>query len=265
LLPIAEALQLAHSRGLVHRDVKPDNIFIVRDEGSVQPKLVDFGIVKIQNADGATHLTRAGDVLGSPDYLSPEQARGQDDVDHLSDVWAFSVVLFEAIAGRVPFNGPNYNALVQQIIDGEPPALHELAAVDEQLSAIVARGLSKERSRRYSSMVEMGRALAGWLHAQGELHDACGTSIERRWLRGSMPEDAFSVSSAWRLEPGSGMRIHERAAVTDRPEADGSPPDAPPATIVSKRVGALLAGTILSPPPPASLSSRGNRPRRKSE
>jgi serine/threonine-protein kinase len=245
LLPIAEALQLTHSRGLVHRDVKPDNIFIVQDEGAVQPKLVDFGIVKIQNADGDTHLTRAGDVLGSPDYLSPEQARGQEDVDHLSDVWAFSVVLFEAVAGRVPFNAPNYNALVQQIIDDEPPALHELAVVDEQLSAIVARGLSKERSQRYASMLEMGRALAGWLHAQGELHDACGTSVERRWLRGSMPDDAFGVSSAWRPEPGSGMRRYDRDAVTDRPAAQKPTHETPPAAVAKKRAGARLAGMAL--------------------
>lgn len=245
LLPIAEALQLAHGRGIVHRDVKPDNIFIVHDEGSVQPKLLDFGIVKLQNADDDSHLTMAGDVLGSPDYLSPEQARGQDDVDHLSDVWAFSVVLFEAIAGRVPFDAPNYNALVQQIIEDEPPALHELAAVDEQLSAIVARGLSKERSQRYASMVEMGRALAGWLHTQGELHDACGTSIERRWLRGSTPDDAWGVSIAWRPEPGSGMRIYDRDAVTDRPAAEEPTRDPPPATGSTKRVGARLAGFAL--------------------
>jgi serine/threonine-protein kinase len=245
LLPIAEALQLAHSRGLVHRDVKPDNIFIVHDEGSVQPKLVDFGIVKVQKADGHSHLTRAGDVLGSPDYLSPEQARGQDDVDHLSDVWAFSVVLFEAIAGRVPFDAPNYNALVQQIIEDEPPGLRELAAVDERLSAIVARGLRKERSQRYGSMVEMGRALAGWLHAQGELQDACGTSIERRWLRASITDDAFGISSAWHTEAGSGLRAYDCSAATVWPAAEARPSAAPPATVATKRLGARVAAVAL--------------------
>lgn len=200
LLPIAEALQLAHGRGLVHRDVKPDNIFIVNDETSFQPKLVDFGIVKIQQQDGATHLTRAGDVLGSPDYLSPEQARGQSDVDHLTDVWAFCVVLYEAISGRVPFDAPNYNALVRQIIEDAPPPLQQLAVVNEELSAIVARGLSKERSQRYGSMAELGRALARWLIEQGELHDLCGTSLERRWLRGSDSDEhgstAFAISAS---------------------------------------------------------------------
>jgi serine/threonine-protein kinase len=205
LLPIAEALQLAHGRGLVHRDVKPDNIFIVNDEGSFQPKLVDFGIVKIQQQDGGTQLTRAGDVLGSPDYLSPEQARGQSDVDHLTDVWAFCVVLYEAISGRVPFDAPNYNALVRQIIEDDPPPLQQLAVVNEELSAIVARGLSKERSQRYGSMAELGRALARWLIEQGELHDLCGTSLERRWLRGSDSDEhgstAFVISASRPPEP----------------------------------------------------------------
>lgn len=205
LLPIAEALQLAHSRGLVHRDVKPDNIFIVHDESSLQPKLVDFGIVKIQQGEGDTHLTRDGDVLGSPDYLSPEQAQGQSDVDHLSDVWAFSVVLFEAISGRVPFDAQNYNALVRQIIDDEPPSLQQIAVVNRELSAIVARGLSKDRSQRYRSMAELGRALAHWLREQGELHDLCGTSLEHRWL-----QTADSDELTWQAEPGSEIRAYAR-------------------------------------------------------
>ena len=154
-------------------------------------------------------------------------------------------MLFEAIAGRVPFDALNYNALVQQIIDDEPPALHDLAAVDEQLSAIVARGLSKERSQRYGSMVEMGRALAGWLHAQGELQDACGTSIERRWLRGSMPDDAFGISSVWRPEPGSGMRVYDHDVATEWPAAEQPPHDAPLAAVANKRVGARIAAVTL--------------------
>jgi serine/threonine-protein kinase len=209
LLPIAEALQLAHTRGLVHRDVKPDNIFILHDEGTIQPKLVDFGIVKTTQQDSNTHLTRAGDVIGSPDYLSPEQARGQSDVDHLSDVWAFSVVLYEAITGRVPFNATNYNALVRQIIEDEPPPLEKLAVVNQELSAIVSRGLSKDRRGRYSSMAEMGRALAGWLHEQGELHDLCGTSLERRWLQSG---DADGV--IWQPEPRSRITAHGREATS---------------------------------------------------
>src|SRR5687768_10390405 len=105
LLPIADALSLAHSKGIIHRDLKPDNVFVVHDGSSVQPKLVDFGIVKMQQDDGESHLTQAGAVLGSPDYMSPEQARGQDDVGLGTDVWSFSVVLYEAITGRPPFKG----------------------------------------------------------------------------------------------------------------------------------------------------------------
>jgi serine/threonine-protein kinase len=251
LLPIAEALQLAHSRGLVHRDVKPDNIFIVHEEGSVQPKLLDFGIVKIRGQAGETHLTRAGDVLGSPDYLSPEQAQGRDDVDHLSDVWAFSVVLFEAIAGRVPFDAPNYNALVRQIIEVQPPALHELAPVDERISAIVARGMSKQRGERYGSMVEMGRALAAWLHQNGELQDLCGTSLERKWLRASISDEqgaaSFGISSAWLPEYGSGSRKYDRDAATEPPPADAAPHSVPPTAAARTRARARVAAVTLIP------------------
>src|SRR5262249_39378868 len=121
LLPICDALWLAHTKGIVHRDLKPDNLFVVQDEAGIQPTLVDFGIVKLQEAVCESHLTKAGDVVGSPDYMSPEQARGLDDVTLSTDVWSFCVVLYEAVAGRTPFRGANYNALLRQIVEDTPP------------------------------------------------------------------------------------------------------------------------------------------------
>jgi serine/threonine protein kinase len=212
LLPIADALALAHSKGLVHRDVKPDNVFIADDEeGQLQPKLVDFGIVKHEQKTGDSQLTQVGAVLGSPDYMSPEQARGLDSIDLRSDVWSFSVMLYEVITGRTPFESTNYNALLRMIVETEPPSLRELKAADGELSAIVSKGMSKERGARWASMGQMGRALASWLHDQGITEDACGVSLEARWL--SRPTDPTSPGRSSRSsspdswpEPPSGVR-----------------------------------------------------------
>jgi serine/threonine-protein kinase len=212
LLPIADALAVAHSKGFVHRDVKPDNVFIANDEeGQLQPKLVDFGIVKHEHKTGDSQLTQIGAVIGSPDYMSPEQARGLDSIDLRSDVWSFSVVLYEIITGKAPFESQNYNALLRMIVETEPPSLREQKAADGELSAIISKGMSKDRAARWSSMGQMGRALASWLFDQGITEDACGVSLETRWL--SRSTDPTSPGRASRTsapdswpEPPSGVR-----------------------------------------------------------
>jgi serine/threonine protein kinase len=215
LLPIADALSIAHAKGFVHRDVKPDNVFIANDEeGQLQPKLVDFGIVK-QEAGTGGQLTQVGAVLGSPEYMSPEQARGLDSMDLRSDVWSFSVVLYETVVGATPFESKNYNALLRMIVETEPISLREQRAADGELSAIVSKGMSKEASARWASMGHMGKALAGWLVDQGITEDACGVSLEARWL--SRPTDPSAVGRVARSsspdswpEPPSGVRAIRR-------------------------------------------------------
>jgi serine/threonine-protein kinase len=239
LLPIADALWLAHGKGVVHRDLKPDNVFVVHHDGAIQPKLVDFGIVKLQDVEVESHLTRDGDVLGSPDYMSPEQARGQDDVGHSTDVWSFCVMLYEAVSGRTPFKGANYNALLRQIVEDTPPSLRDLAAGDEELSAIVMRGLSKQPDQRFASMGELGRALAQWLVHHGVTEDICGSTLEARWLRATDPHGRAaratltSFSDAWSAESGSGVRRNELQPVNTVP--------APP------RGGTPAPGTVRAP------------------
>jgi serine/threonine-protein kinase len=216
LLPIADALAAAHAKGFVHRDVKPDNVFIVRDEGALQPKLVDFGIVKLVQHETEHHLTQAGAVLGSPDYMSPEQARGLEQVDLRSDVWSFSVMLYEAIAGSMPFESTNYNALLRMIVEDEVPSLKDRCGADEILSSIVALGLRKDPAERFGSLGIMGKALAAWLIEQGIAEDVCGVSLESKWLthqtdpngpgRSSYP----SLPDGW-VEHMSGIRTIGRS------------------------------------------------------
>lgn len=177
LLPIAHGLAAAHDKGIVHRDIKPENIFLSReDDGEVRPKVLDFGIARM--VDNPSKLTLEGQPLGTPEYMSPELARG-DVAECTSDVWSFTVVLFELLTGRCPFEAPNYNKLMQAILHSEPEPLGD--EFDVELSNIIAKGLEKDPSRRWSSMREMGSALARWLLGRGITEDICGTSLRRSW------------------------------------------------------------------------------------
>jgi eukaryotic-like serine/threonine-protein kinase len=211
LLPIADALRAAHAKGIVHRDIKPDNIFLVPDGANVQPKLVDFGIAKLEQRELATHQTERGVVVGSPDYMSPEQARGEEDIDYRSDVWAFCVVVYEAVGGVAPFEGANYNALLRSIVEDEPLKLTQRAAGDEELSSVLAVGMAKDRAARWRSMDELGVALATWLFRQGVFEDAAGSSLDSRWLNrrsesGRQGRASFASLSG-EIPPHSGMAI----------------------------------------------------------
>ncbi|WP_437613300.1 protein kinase [Sorangium sp. So ce834] len=183
LLPIASALAAAHDRRIVHRDLKPENIFLVKnDRGDVTPKIVDFGIAKVWSETAGGDVTKAGTVLGSPDYMSPEQARGITDVDGQTDVWAFSVVLYETLTGQRPFLGGNYHDLVAAILVKDPVPITELGVGDAALWSIIERGLAKERAGRWRTMRDMGVALARWATENGVEEDVTGTSLAVHWL-----------------------------------------------------------------------------------
>lgn len=186
LLPVADGLRLAHDRSIVHRDIKPDNIFLATDPlGRVQPKLLDFGIAKVGAAvDG--RLTQMGVVLGSPEYMSPEQALGVEDVDERTDVWSLSVVLYEMVTGNVPHRKANYNALMQSIINDDVPPMTDYEGCDAALWEVVSSGLAKDREKRFGTMAELGEALALWLYEHGIKEDICGNSIRAVWLDGAI-------------------------------------------------------------------------------
>lgn len=194
LLPIINGLGVAHALGIVHRDVKPENVFLHRDEfGRLQPKLLDFGIARFVKYD--SKLTLEGSALGTPDYMSPEQARGDVDVDFRTDVWSVSVVLYEMITGRIPFAADNYNKLMWAIQNQAPVPTVDLAAGDGALWTVLERGLAKNRLERWASMHELGEALALWLYEQGVREDACGASLRSTWLEAGLSGVKVEVSS----------------------------------------------------------------------
>jgi len=201
LLPIAHALATAHENGIIHRDVKPENVFLAKDkEVGIQPKLLDFGIARMD--DSPTRVTLAGALLGTPDYMSPEQARGEP-VDAASDTWSFSVMVYEVVAGRLPFNGDNYLSLLRSIIEDDVPSLAESGTVDSRLWQILAKGLRKDKTERWPTLRTFGEALALWLLDQGSAEDITGTSLHRSWLR---DPESNSWSDISQLTSGADLR-----------------------------------------------------------
>lgn len=176
LLPIVRALGTAHAANIVHRDVKPENVFLTKSvTGEEQPKLLDFGIAKVE-MPWEKRLTQAGSTLGSPNYMSPEQARGEE-VDGRSDLWGVCILLYEAIAGELPFDGNSYNAVMHAILSARVTSFPELGIQEPELWAIVARGLERERALRWQTTVELADALGAWLIERGILHDVTGVSL----------------------------------------------------------------------------------------
>ena len=156
----ASALAAAHAKGVVHRDIKPENLFLLRRNDLDFVKVVDFGISKSLRAsdenEEQVRLTQTGMVLGTPLYMSPEQARGDDELDARVDIYALGVIMFETATGRVPFLGNNYLSVISQVLNEDAPSLRELRPdLTEEFEAVVLRAMAKNRADRYASATDM--------------------------------------------------------------------------------------------------------------
>ncbi len=164
LEPIMGALAAAHARGIVHRDVKPQNIFLQRTEGDDEPvpKLIDFGIAK-RLAGGDVNLTSTGMILGTPAYMSPEQARADRAVTHAADQYSLGVIFYQALTGNIPYEADTYPALLIQIVS-QPPIdiMRRRPDLDPGLAAVVMRMLARAPSHRYASFADLRLALRPW-------------------------------------------------------------------------------------------------------
>ena len=157
-----DALQAAHEAGIVHRDIKPENVFLVSRSGrGPWVKLLDFGISKFaEGSPESFSLTRTGAVLGTPYYMSPEQARADRAIGPLSDVYSVGVILYQALTGEVPFDAEAFSALVVKIVSSTPEHPCELRAdLPRPLGDLVLRAFARDESDRYQSAAELGTAL----------------------------------------------------------------------------------------------------------
>ncbi len=171
ILPISRALKLvvdacegvkvAHAKGLVHRDIKPENLFVVSRLGGTECcKVLDFGVAKQRDA---STLTRDGALIGTVQYMAPEQALGEKDLDGRVDVFALGAILYECLCGEAPFRGDRAESILFAIIHREPVPLCELnPEVPESLSHVVHRALARNPANRYQTIGEFGAALAAF-------------------------------------------------------------------------------------------------------
>jgi serine/threonine-protein kinase len=158
-----EALEEAHARGIVHRDLKPENLFVGQAPGGADwVKVLDFGISKSLQSNGerGPALTRVGTTVGTPEYMAPEQLRGAKDLDGTADVYSLGVVLYEALAGRRPFDAKDYEGLVRKICSETPTSLRQLRPdCPPVLVEVVERAMARDRKARLASARALREAL----------------------------------------------------------------------------------------------------------
>ncbi len=171
-LQVADALSASRKSNIVHRDLKPDNIILIhrgREHDFV--KLLDFGIAKLTGDQPGSRRTRTGLVMGTPAYMSPEQCEGRGNVDHRSDIYALGIVLYEMIAGRVPFHGEGYGeVLVQHLTAAPPPPSTIRGIIPPHVEQVILKALEKRPEMRFPTMDEMAKAMAdpvGYVEAHG--------------------------------------------------------------------------------------------------
>ena len=261
LVQACEALSHAHSKGIVHRDVKPSNLFLHQDGSETILKVLDFGISKVQSRDvweRTLTTTDDGGVLGSPPYMSPEQVRDPKTVDPRSDVWSLGVVLYKILSGSVPFDGESVGTVFAKVLECPYPSMVDTADVPADVDAVVRRCLEKNRDARFAHVGELALALAPFASPQfaelaprvaQRMHDE-GPTIARA---SSAPEMAPRQGGRDRAEPSTmSLSGPPPAARQSAPPPVLRPSEAPPAAVYPDFTPSrMVPGSF----PPASLAS----------
>ena len=254
---VADALAYAHSKGVVHRDVKPANIFMV---GRTQPRVLDFGIARVAHQiDSHTGDDIAG---GSPYYMAPEQVR-QQPVDRRADVFSLGVVLYELLTDVKPFQGDSLSAITTAVLQHTPPMAHALSReVPKVLSEITARAMEKDPDMRYRSARALSRELRHWLDEHGELTEGgdplpAPAAVPRKlaWVGVAAATAVVAGLAWWAPASLSGGTVPPAAAPAAAPAVAASmPADSAPVPAAA----ALPATPLATAPEAASAPAAGN-------
>jgi serine/threonine protein kinase len=229
-------LAVAHRARIVHRDLKPENLFLVdAGDGSDLVKVLDFGIAKLRSNSGSL-VTRMGEALGTPHYMSPEQARGASEVDERTDVWSLGVVLYELLSGRKPFKAVHFMHGLQEILNSDPPRLRRLRrGLPARLVTVVERAMAKDLEGRLPTVAALAEALGPFAGRE--------SSIKVRRATPRLPT---------LLGPAAGLRTKREAA---RILGAIPPVSSRSAAILSLAVGAVVAAVTVT----AVLKGRSSR------
>ncbi len=232
-----QGLSAVHGAGVVHRDLKPDNIFLVREaNGTFFPKLLDFGVSRSTERNAGHTITREGIVMGTPEYVSPEQARGRM-ADHRSDIYSLGVVIYEALAGRLPFQADNAADLIVAVLNAVPLPLYSLRPdLGQPLSDFVSKAMARKPEDRYQSAEDMRVALLTLLLDHPEIETL---SLPHRFVTPSSDGNSLPPSL---FPPGDlSMNSAPTQSASMRPTAAMS------GLLIPKRkqVMALSAGAVL--------------------
>jgi serine/threonine-protein kinase len=243
LQQVCRALAKAHAAGIVHRDLKPENIFLVWDDedGADIAKVVDFGIAKFTDRSlGHSSATRTGSVLGTPYYMSPEQARGLRSVDYRTDIWSLGVIAYRCIVGSLPFDGEAIGDLLVKLCTGPIPVPSQIAPdVPPGFDAFIQRALAREPSERFQTVQELGASLAA----------VCGISV-RAYGTGEQPQYLNAAGTGPHRTVQDAPAPTQVASATELAAATGAPLTqtsqvAAPRTGTSAIVASALAATVV--------------------